>query len=279
MISFEELVPGAASVRYTIIDDKPHLSIRDLIMVICTKDGHDAAQIWRRLPESNRNELGAFCADFQFPGRGQSPQTVIQLQGALKVIMWLPGDMAKGLRSKACDLLTRVLAGDASLHAEIEGNAASAAPLNEFARASLPDSDAMRGIETSIKTLVATNAQQAEAMRIQASFVASMESSLTTFKSIQAAEKTNHEAERARLLADNAHERHLRHQADGRYGSGVREANKETRAQAAFWERQAHRGEQMVQEQRGWMRDMGERLAEMQAVTLRLAERLADRAV
>ena len=60
---------------------------------------------------------------FQFHGRGQSKQPVITLQGALKLIMWLPGNMAKEVRSKVCDILTRFLSGDASLHAEVDRNA------------------------------------------------------------------------------------------------------------------------------------------------------------
>jgi len=52
--------------------------------------------------------------------------------------MWLPGEQAKLLRSKAADILTRYFAGDSSLHAEVEANAESGAAINEAARAALP---------------------------------------------------------------------------------------------------------------------------------------------
>ena len=57
-------------------------------------------------------------------------QQVITLEGALKLIMWLPGDMAKDYRSRACTILTRFLGGELTLVQEIEANSASDAPLN-----------------------------------------------------------------------------------------------------------------------------------------------------
>ena len=61
-------------------------------------------------------------------------QQVITLEGALKLIMWLPGDMAKDYRSRACTILTRFLGGDSTLVQDIEANSAPDAPLNVLAR-------------------------------------------------------------------------------------------------------------------------------------------------
>ena len=47
---------------------------------------------------------GGIPCDFQFPGQGQREQPVITLEGALKLITWLPGNMAKDYRSKACGI-------------------------------------------------------------------------------------------------------------------------------------------------------------------------------
>jgi len=52
-------------------------------------------------------------------------------------MMWLPGENAKKFRSKAAEILTSYYAGDVSLLKEIEANAASDAPINQMARASL----------------------------------------------------------------------------------------------------------------------------------------------
>ena len=54
---------------------------------------------------------------------------MITLEGALKLIMWLPGDMAKDYRSRACGILTCYLDGDSTLVEEIEANTESSAQL------------------------------------------------------------------------------------------------------------------------------------------------------
>lgn len=141
MVPFHELVPegqNQKSVRFTVIDGIQYLSIRDIIMVMCNKNQNRAVEVWARLPEHYKEEITAFCGNHQFKGTGQKVQPVIQFQGALKLLMWLPGEQAKILRGKAADILTRYFAGDSSLHAEVEANAESGAAINEAARAALP---------------------------------------------------------------------------------------------------------------------------------------------
>ena len=212
-ISFNELIPGSDGVRYTDINGFTYMSIRDIIMVVCSKKKKDACDTWADLPETYKNELSEFLREFQFKGRGEMLRPVITLQGALKLIMWLPGNMAKDFRSQACDILTRYLAGDQTMHDELNFNATSTAPLNEFARASLPEPsrDAMIqqfGKDLShLAPLVPIVKQLTDEMGV--------------------------------LRADRDRERHMRHQADGRYGSEVREANKNVRDQAEFWKKMA----------------------------------------
>ena len=57
--------------------------------------------------------------------------------GALKLAMFLPGEKAKQSRSAMANILQRYYAGDASLIAEIEANAASTDPVAQMARASM----------------------------------------------------------------------------------------------------------------------------------------------
>lgn len=140
-ISFLSLVPKEnkqAYVRCVMIGGNQFLSIRDIIMVMCDKNQNRAAEVWARLPEHYKEEVTAFCGNHQFKGTGQKVQPVIQFQGALKLLMWLPGEQAKILRGQASDILTRYFAGDSSLHAEVEANAESGAAINEAARAALP---------------------------------------------------------------------------------------------------------------------------------------------
>lgn len=61
--------------------------------------------------------------------------------------MWLPGNGAKDFRGKATKILERYFAGDSSLLKEIEKNAASNAPINQLARASLASAASPRDVE------------------------------------------------------------------------------------------------------------------------------------
>lgn len=125
VISFNEIIPEA-TVRVAVIDGVQYLSIRDIIMVMCDQNGNDAGQTWRRMPDINKNEVSTL--QYKFKGQGQQDQPVIQLNGALKLIMWLPGETAKSLRTKAADILTKYFSGDLSLTAEIEHNKMIGAP-------------------------------------------------------------------------------------------------------------------------------------------------------
>ena len=134
-IPFEEIVPGA-TVRVVVKDDVQYLSTRDLIMHLCHKDNNHAAEVWRRLPENTKEELNAFCSQHQFPA-GKSKQPVITFLGALKLIMFLPGEAAKNHRSAMTDILRRYFAGDPSLLDEVNANAVSKSPVAQMARASI----------------------------------------------------------------------------------------------------------------------------------------------
>ena len=214
IIPFHELVPGSEGVRFTTVEGIPYMSVRDIIMVVCKKDSKRASETWINLSETYKNELSEFLGNFgnfQFPGRGQSPQPVITLPGALKLVMWLPGNMAKDFRTKACEILNRYIAGDASLVAEINANAVSTAPINEMARASLPDSVALLPMLKTVDVL-------------------------TSELVIVRKELVLRDQELVAVRKERDHERHLRHQADGRYGSGIREATRTVRREAEFWE-------------------------------------------
>lgn len=67
-IPFAELAPGA-SVRFTTIDGKYYMSIRDLIMVVCEKSAKAASQTWTRdITQEQIEELSEFTSSKQFPG-------------------------------------------------------------------------------------------------------------------------------------------------------------------------------------------------------------------
>jgi len=243
-IPFHELVPGSEGVRFTTVEGTPFMSVRDIIMVVCEKDANHASQTWRELSASLKDELNQFLVSFQFPGRGQSLQPVIMLPGALKLVMWLPGKIAKEYRTKVCEILTRYLAGDASLIAEINANAVSTAPINEMARASLPDSFAL----------------------VDRAVLDRMESKMDAIEQKMHKER---DQDLVVLRAKLDHSEHLRHQADGRYGSDKREANKNVRDQANMWRNE-------VEESRILLREERIRLAECHSVIMSLCTKLTS---
>jgi hypothetical protein len=138
VIPFGELISGA-SVRVALIKGVQYLSVRDLIMVMCGKESNQASEVWRRVSEERKAEVKAFCFNLKFKGNGQREQPVIQFQGAIKLMMWLPGEQAKQFRSQASAILTRYYAGDKTLLADVIANAESGAGINEAARDALPD--------------------------------------------------------------------------------------------------------------------------------------------
>ena len=135
-LPFDEIVPGA-TVRFCVKDGVQYLSIRDMIMCVCDKDNKRAAETWDRLTQDKKEEISAFCGNHKFPGSGQSDQPVITFVGALKLVMFLPGEAAKRHRSAMADILRRYFAGDASLIDELEANRASDSAIAQMARASL----------------------------------------------------------------------------------------------------------------------------------------------
>ena len=135
-IPIDDIVPGAC-IRFALIKDVQYLSIRDFVMHICGKDGNHAADLWRTMQTSKKDELAQFLGVHKFPGRGQQEQPVITFPGAVKLAMFLPGENAKRNRSAMAQILTRYFAGDPSLIREIEANAESTGPVPQMARATL----------------------------------------------------------------------------------------------------------------------------------------------
>lgn len=141
-IPFDDIAQNS-SVRVAVVDGVQYLSIRDIIMVMCSQNMDRAGKTWRNIPDSFKEEVRQFLTSFKFKGQGQQMQAVIQFQGALKLMMWLPGEQAKTFRTKAAEILTRYYAGDKTLLNEVWANAQAQAPINEAARAALPQLDAI----------------------------------------------------------------------------------------------------------------------------------------
>lgn len=62
---------------------------------------------------------------------------LVSLRDAIQLVMVLPGKVAKETRAQFAGIIERYLAGDGSLHAEVDANAKSSSPIAQMARASL----------------------------------------------------------------------------------------------------------------------------------------------
>jgi hypothetical protein len=110
-----------AAIRFMVLDKTHYLSIRDIIRHICGYSINDSAEVWRRLSHK-QIKLAGSMASFKFKGRGQSTQPLIDIQGALHLIMLLPGERAKHMRVAASDILSQFILGDNRIISEIKTN-------------------------------------------------------------------------------------------------------------------------------------------------------------
>ena len=133
-ISFQDLVPGSEGVRVT--DDIPPLVWAvDLVLAVKGGTRSNAARDLNDIPDELFSTQKLIRKSM--PGKGNSNAILVTFDHALELVMVLPGQVAKQFRVKACDILKRYMAGDASLVKEIEANAASNAPVNRLAKASI----------------------------------------------------------------------------------------------------------------------------------------------
>ena len=69
VVPFSEVLDGA-TVRFTNIDGKHYLSVRDFIMVVCDKSNKRASETWiTTINQLQKQELAEFIKQFQFSGK------------------------------------------------------------------------------------------------------------------------------------------------------------------------------------------------------------------
>lgn len=98
------------------------VSVFDVIRIIIGDDTNPRMP-WERLCKT-LPEVVTRCDRVSFSGTGQRPTPVTDAQGVLLIVNALPGQRARQFRMGAMDVLTRYLAGDQTLHDEINENAA-----------------------------------------------------------------------------------------------------------------------------------------------------------
>jgi hypothetical protein len=196
-----------------------------------------------------KEEVLTLCLYHKFPGRGQRDTPCMDIRGLQRLISLLGGKIGAEYRRLAETTLTRLVAGDETMIGEIEENAVSDAPMQTLAREAL-GAEHMVG-EGPGPTDDAMEVDEEERMVI----VRAIASDVRQFAPLVPMMKVLTD-EVALLRADRDNQARLRHQADGRYGSEIREANKNVREQAEYWKKQAEKFEGKNDEKDRMLLDM-----------------------
>ena len=115
-LTFDGIFSGRES-EIRITPDK-QISVFDFIKVVGGQK--DPYSTWQRILNEHKDEVQAFCTNLKFPGSGQRLTPVVNVQGMVKLLFWLPGELAKQFRSKSAETMIRYLGGDLTLIDEIK---------------------------------------------------------------------------------------------------------------------------------------------------------------
>ena len=136
MVSFKSILPTAEDVRVTYLDDAPYLWAVDLTMAVTGKSRDVSGCTLRNIKPQVFDSMKII--ERNLPENGGKNTKLVLFDHSLELVMVLPGETAKNVRVQVCDLLKRFFAGDQTLHAQIDANATSTAPINVLARAAMP---------------------------------------------------------------------------------------------------------------------------------------------
>lgn len=106
-------------------------SVYDFIQEARETTNNNAMQIWTKLLLENKDELEALVHEMEFPTYKTPGMTIT---GLMTLMLMLPGTIAASFRREVLSIYTRYIAGDQTLHAEIDANAASSGPMQQLIR-------------------------------------------------------------------------------------------------------------------------------------------------
>ena len=257
-------ITSDGSLRGTTTPDKGEIfSVIDYITKVCRKTdgGAYARATYSALIKEgsvHRNEILRFVYGCKLPGSSGPATPCTDIRGLQRLLTILGGKVSEEYRALLNDTFLRYIAGDRTMITEIEDNASSNAPMQVLARDALSRAAAVEGpaaapaIEPSAEaddqdetrtvsddTPEGSDADDDERMMIVRGIATELKAH-TVVAQQQATNISQLSGVIEKLIVANVHanaatekERSLRHQADGRYGSGIREATKEVRKRAA----------------------------------------------
>jgi hypothetical protein len=113
-LEFDGIFKGKES-EIRITPDK-RISVFDFIRVVGGQK--NPKDTWNEIQKKYKNEIVGFSDYSQFGKTKKTP--VINVQGMVKLLFWLPGEMAKQFRAKSAEVMVRYLGGDLTLINEIK---------------------------------------------------------------------------------------------------------------------------------------------------------------
>ena len=94
-----------------------YVSVFDIIQVAGGQKNPKEA--WKNLIKKYETEVVQFLYYFKFPGAGQRETPCINVEGLVKLLMWIPGKKAIEFRNLTANVMIRYLGGDKTLTNEI----------------------------------------------------------------------------------------------------------------------------------------------------------------
>ena len=92
-----------------------YVSVFDIIQVAGGVTKNSVHNTWKRMKETYGEEVLTHCKDLKFAGPGQRETVCVNVQGLVKLLMWIPGEKAKKFRELTADVMIRYLGGDLTL--------------------------------------------------------------------------------------------------------------------------------------------------------------------
>jgi hypothetical protein len=136
VVSVDALFQGTLKTIRMTPGDAPKASIIDFVMAVTGQTNDNAGKTIRRLIELSEigRTFSSTLEKFQFPGPGQRGQYVLSASQCMELAMILPHNTAKIFRCYTASIVTRVFAGDPTLHDVIKKNDLSNDTIHQFAR-------------------------------------------------------------------------------------------------------------------------------------------------
>jgi hypothetical protein len=140
--------------------DDSRVSIIDFVRYATGQTKSRARETIANLEIENKDFFG-LLVEHQFSGRGERNQYVLNCSEGFELTMMLPGSKAKEFRKLASHIVSRVFAGDPTLHNVIDQNGLSNGVANQWARAELRSKEEvlmdgqLEALELRIKTMTA----------------------------------------------------------------------------------------------------------------------------